>query len=82
MDDEPLLDSVLTHMGSMYTTLGKFESSMHVYKRALGIIQEKYGKCIPLILIIQRLYIACYLWHLTTSNIATYNIGRVLRFSV
>lgn len=43
MDDEPLLDSVLSHMGSMYTTLGKFESSMHVYKRALGIIQGKYG---------------------------------------
>ncbi|KAL8148441.1 uncharacterized protein LOC141708288 [Apium graveolens] len=43
MDDEPLLDSVLTHMGSMYTTLGKFESSMHVYKRALAIIEGRYG---------------------------------------
>lgn len=57
MDDEPLLDSVLSHMGSMYTTLGKFESSMHVYKRALGIIQGKYGKA-SFILIIQCIYIA------------------------
>ncbi|KAL1824023.1 hypothetical protein ACET3Z_010801 [Daucus carota] len=44
LDDEPLLDSVLTHMGSMYTTLGKFDNSMHMYRRALGIIEAKYGR--------------------------------------
>lgn len=50
LDDEPLLDSVLTHMGSMYTTLRKFENSMRMYKRALGIIEGKYGNSSTLLI--------------------------------
>ncbi|KAL6127255.1 hypothetical protein ACLB2K_075296 [Fragaria x ananassa] len=43
-DDEPLLDSVLVHMGSMYSTLGKFEKSMLVYRRAIDNMENIYGK--------------------------------------
>ncbi|XP_022159305.1 uncharacterized protein LOC111025733 isoform X2 [Momordica charantia] len=43
-DGEPFLDSVLLHMGSMYSTLKKFEKSMSVYKRAIDIIEKKSGK--------------------------------------
>ncbi|KAI5347226.1 hypothetical protein L3X38_015105 [Prunus dulcis] len=43
-DDEPLLDSVLVHMGSMYSTLGKFEKSMSAYRRAIGNMEHIYGK--------------------------------------
>ncbi|CAB4302053.1 unnamed protein product [Prunus armeniaca] len=43
-DDEPLLDSVLVHMGSMYSTLGKFEKSMSAYRRAIGNMENIYGK--------------------------------------
>ncbi|KAF2317343.1 hypothetical protein GH714_020490 [Hevea brasiliensis] len=43
-DDGPLLDSVLIHMGSMYSALGKFENSMVVYKRVIGFLESKYGK--------------------------------------
>lgn len=43
-DDEPLLDSVLVHMGSMYATLGKFEKSMLVYRRAIDNMENIYGK--------------------------------------
>ena len=42
-DDEPLLDSVLMHMGSIYSTMGKFEKSMLTYRRALGILEITYG---------------------------------------
>lgn len=42
-DDEPLLDSVLQHMGSMYSILGKFEKSMLAFQRALGILERNYG---------------------------------------
>ncbi|XP_034202268.1 nephrocystin-3 isoform X4 [Prunus dulcis] len=42
-DDEPLLDSVLVHMGSMYSTLGKFEKSMSAYRRAIGNMEHIYG---------------------------------------
>ncbi|XAR52195.1 hypothetical protein NMG60_11020132 [Bertholletia excelsa] len=43
-DDEPLLDSILTHMGSMYSTMGKFEKSMLMYGRSLVILEGEYGK--------------------------------------
>lgn len=43
-DSEPFLDSVLLHMGSMYSTLKKFEKSMSAYKRAIDIIEKKSGK--------------------------------------
>lgn len=42
-DDEPLLDSVLMHMGSVYSTMGKFEKSMLLYRRALEILEKTYG---------------------------------------
>lgn len=44
-DDEPLLDSVLMHMGSMYSALGKFEKSMLLYQRAITITEHIHGKC-------------------------------------
>ncbi|KAM2722328.1 hypothetical protein FF1_042101 [Malus domestica] len=43
-DGEPLLDSVLVHMGSMYSTLGKFEKSMSAYMRAVSNMENRYGK--------------------------------------
>ncbi|KAK9293216.1 hypothetical protein L1049_021205 [Liquidambar formosana] len=43
-DDEPLLDSVLIHMGSMFSTLGKSEKSMLMYRRVLDILESEYGK--------------------------------------
>ncbi|XP_076928853.1 uncharacterized protein LOC143592967 [Bidens hawaiensis] len=43
-DDEPLLDSILTHMGSMHSTLGRFEKSMLLYTRALEILERNHGK--------------------------------------
>ncbi|KAL8199711.1 hypothetical protein R6Q57_013279 [Mikania cordata] len=42
-DDEPLLDSILTHMGSMHSSLGWFENSMLTYKRALKILERSHG---------------------------------------
>ncbi|XVF10095.1 hypothetical protein REPUB_Repub07fG0153600 [Reevesia pubescens] len=43
-DDEPLLDSILVHMGSMYSTLGEFEKSMLVYQRVTNILENRHGK--------------------------------------
>ncbi|KMT15983.1 hypothetical protein BVRB_3g051660 [Beta vulgaris subsp. vulgaris] len=43
-DDEMLLDSVLLHMGSMYTSLGKSEKSMVMYQRALKVLEKLHGK--------------------------------------
>ncbi|XP_065877220.1 uncharacterized protein [Euphorbia lathyris] len=43
-DDELLLDSILIHMGSMYSALGKLEESVFVYQRAIGSLEVKYGK--------------------------------------
>lgn len=57
-DDEPLLDSVLTHMGSMYSTLGKFEKSMLSYKRVLAITEREYGKSTFGIDILSNLFIS------------------------
>ncbi|KAK3034727.1 hypothetical protein RJ639_032680 [Escallonia herrerae] len=42
-DDEPILDSVLMHMGSMHSALAKFEQSILLYRRALAIIEREYG---------------------------------------
>ncbi|GMH29622.1 hypothetical protein Nepgr_031465 [Nepenthes gracilis] len=42
-DGEIVLDSVLIHMGSMYSALGKFEKSMLMYRRALKILECLYG---------------------------------------
>ncbi|GLT48255.1 hypothetical protein SLA2020_218900 [Shorea laevis] len=43
-DDEPLLGSILMHMGSMYSTLGDFEKSMLAYRRVILISESKYGR--------------------------------------
>ncbi|KAK6275355.1 hypothetical protein POUND7_005064 [Theobroma cacao] len=43
-DDEPLLDSILLHMGSMYSTLGEFEKSMLVNQRVTDILENRHGK--------------------------------------
>ncbi|KAJ7947291.1 Nephrocystin-3 [Quillaja saponaria] len=43
-DDELHLDSILMHMGSMYSTLDKFEKSLHAYQRAAGIMENTCGK--------------------------------------
>ncbi|XP_062120075.1 uncharacterized protein LOC133834472 [Humulus lupulus] len=42
-EEEQLLDPVLVHMGSMYSTLGKFEKSVSIYQRAIDIMEKKYG---------------------------------------
>lgn len=42
-DDEPILDSILVHMGSMYSAMGKFEQSIAVYRRAILILESLYG---------------------------------------
>ncbi len=41
---QPLLDSVLEHMGSMYTFLGKPEEALPNYQRSLKIQEELHGK--------------------------------------
>ncbi len=41
---QPLLNSVLEHMGSMYTSLGKPEEALPHYQRSLKIQEELYGK--------------------------------------
>ncbi|KAL3524423.1 hypothetical protein ACH5RR_017257 [Cinchona calisaya] len=46
-DDEPLLDSILLHMGNMYEKLEKFELAINQYGRALNIIERKYGNSSP-----------------------------------
>ncbi|XP_058095856.1 uncharacterized protein LOC131241166 isoform X2 [Magnolia sinica] len=43
-NDEPLLDSVLMHMGSMYTTLGKFENAMLAYRRGFEILESLFAR--------------------------------------
>ncbi|KAJ0101007.1 hypothetical protein Patl1_05194 [Pistacia atlantica] len=43
-NEEPLLDGILIHMGSMYSMLGKFEKSMLVYRRVISILENRYGK--------------------------------------
>ncbi|XP_071711330.1 uncharacterized protein [Rutidosis leptorrhynchoides] len=42
-DDQPLLEAILTHMGSMYSAIGSFENSMLSYKRVLEIIERNHG---------------------------------------
>lgn len=43
-DDEPHLSSILTHMGSMYARLNKFEESLDTYQRAVCIVEKIYGE--------------------------------------
>ncbi|RAL51475.1 hypothetical protein DM860_010977 [Cuscuta australis] len=43
-NEEPLLDSILMHMGSVYDKLENLEMSLLSYKRALPIVERKYGE--------------------------------------
>ncbi|PPD86011.1 hypothetical protein GOBAR_DD17061 [Gossypium barbadense] len=43
-NDEPLLDSILVHMGSMYSNLGEFAKSLPVNQRATDILENRHGK--------------------------------------
>lgn len=43
-DEEPLLDSILTHMGNMYEKLENFEMSICLYGRAVKVVERLYGK--------------------------------------
>lgn len=43
MDSEPLLDSVLMHVGSMYSSLGMFENALLAHQRAVSILENTYG---------------------------------------
>lgn len=42
-DEEPLIDSILMHMGNIYAKLEKFELSINFYQRSLQIMERKYG---------------------------------------
>ena len=42
-DGVMLLDSVLIHMGSLYSSLGKSERSFLMYQRALKILENLHG---------------------------------------
>lgn len=42
-DEELLLDSILMHMGSMYSKLENVELSICFYRRSLHIMERKYG---------------------------------------
>ncbi|KMZ66141.1 hypothetical protein ZOSMA_2G01530 [Zostera marina] len=46
-DHEQPLDSILIHMGSMYTTLGRFDEAMRMYGRSLEILEHFFGKQSP-----------------------------------
>ncbi|XP_043720369.1 uncharacterized protein LOC122667941 [Telopea speciosissima] len=48
---EPLLDSVLMHMGSIYAALGKFEDALRVYRRGLEILESIFGKQSPFLIV-------------------------------
>ncbi|KAI4330968.1 hypothetical protein MLD38_029204 [Melastoma candidum] len=39
-----LVDSILMHMGSMYSKLGKYDKSLRMYERAVGILANTYGE--------------------------------------
>ncbi|KAK9145655.1 hypothetical protein Sjap_005558 [Stephania japonica] len=50
-DNEPIMDSVLIHMGSMYTHIGKFGDAMLMYERSLKILEGLYGQSSPFLII-------------------------------
>lgn len=62
-DDEPLLESILTHMGSMYTALGKFENSMLLYKRVLEILEKNHGKSELCSLVVHIIFLLLVVFH-------------------
>ncbi|KAF9601351.1 hypothetical protein IFM89_019083 [Coptis chinensis] len=46
-NNEPFLDSVLLHMGTMYTNFRKYEEAMAMYERSLEILEGLFGKSDP-----------------------------------
>ncbi|ESQ43200.1 hypothetical protein EUTSA_v10013148mg [Eutrema salsugineum] len=48
-DTEPLLDSVLMHVGSMYSALGMFENAVLAHQRAVSILEIRFGECSTLL---------------------------------
>jgi len=65
-DSEPLLDSVLMHVGSMYSVIGKFENAILVHQRAIRILENRYGND----LLKPFLFFLCHLFpfHLSLTN--------------
>ncbi|KAK8916398.1 hypothetical protein KSP39_PZI022960 [Platanthera zijinensis] len=49
-DDQPLLDSILVHMGSMFSAIGKFEDAALVYERCLKILEKEFGDDNPFLI--------------------------------
>lgn len=49
-DDQPLLDSILVHMGSMSSAIGKFEDAALVYERCLKILEKEFGDDSPFLI--------------------------------
>lgn len=45
-DGEPLLDSILMHMASVYSALGKFEESVLMYRRVTNNLERIYGEAL------------------------------------
>ncbi|KAG0491890.1 hypothetical protein HPP92_005288 [Vanilla planifolia] len=49
-DEQPLLDSILVHMGSMYSGLGKFDDASLAYDRCLQIFEKMFGNQSPFLI--------------------------------
>ncbi|XP_020573426.1 uncharacterized protein LOC110019901 [Phalaenopsis equestris] len=49
-DDQPLLDSILMHMGSMSLTNGKFDDAALMYERCLKILEKEFGDDNPFLI--------------------------------
>lgn len=56
-ENEPLLDSILTHMGNMHEKLENFVMAINLYKRAISIMEIKYGEFLHNLLLLLFLYI-------------------------
>lgn len=60
-DDAPRLDSILMHMGSMYSTLGNFEKSLDTYQRGIYIMERTYGEFIFLAMFLEiKMLLLCH----------------------
>ncbi|XP_059435205.1 uncharacterized protein LOC132168133 isoform X1 [Corylus avellana] len=73
-DNEPLVDVVLVHMGSLYSALGKFEKSLLAYRRSIDILENRHGKN-SIFLITPLLGMAKVLGNIgrSTKAVETYN---------
>lgn len=43
-DGKPFMDSILIHMGSLYTNLGMLDKASHAYERGLNILENAFGR--------------------------------------